>query len=124
MVYTHTVSSVRGMVRLYETLRKKGSLLFMYLDQIRFSTFTIRLLCFLLVLCCLLQSPLICQEYRLSLSSINPFNVFQFSFKFLLLRLLSHVKVSVRCLFKGRPIQSFGVVITFSTFVVFIFKGN
>ena len=40
------------------------------------------------------------------------------------LRLLTHVKVSVRCLFKGSPIQSFSVVIAFSTFVVFIFKGN
>ena len=30
------------------------------------------------------------------------------------LRLLTHVKVSVRCLFKRWPIQSFGVVITFS----------
>ena len=40
------------------------------------------------------------------------------------LRLLTHVKVSVRCLFKGRQIQSFSVVITCSTFFVFIFKSN
>ena len=39
------------------------------------------------------------------------------------LRLLTHVKVSVRCLFKERPIQYFSVIITFSTFFVFIFKA-
>ena len=38
--------------------------------------------------------------------------------------LLTHVKVFVRCLFKGQPIQSFSVVITFSTLFVFIFKSN
>ena len=38
--------------------------------------------------------------------------------------MLTLVKVSIRCLFEGRPIQSFGVVITFSTFYVFIFKSN
>ena len=39
------------------------------------------------------------------------------------LRLLPHVKVSLRCLFKGSPIQSFGVVITFFTFSVLTFKA-
>ena len=37
------------------------------------------------------------------------------------IKVLTHVKVSVRCLFKRRLTQSFSVVITF---VGFIFKGN
>ena len=44
--------------------------------------------------------------------------------KDVILKLLTHVKVSVRCLFKRCPNQSFSVVIAFSAFVVFTFKGN
>ena len=40
----------------------------------------------------------------------------------LALRFLTRVGISVKCLFKGRPIRSFSVVITSSTFLVFIFK--
>ena len=40
------------------------------------------------------------------------------------LTMLTHVKVSVRCLFKEWSIQSFSVVITFSAFFVFIYKSN
>ena len=37
---------------------------------------------------------------------------------------VNNIKVIVRCFFKGRSIQSLNVVITFSTFSVFIFKGT
>ena len=44
--------------------------------------------------------------------------------RYLMLKLLTHVRISVRCFFKGRPILSFSVVISFSTFFIFIIRST
>ena len=47
-----------------------------------------------------------------------------FSKKFVMYKVVDWFRISVRCLFKGLPIQPFSVVISFSTCFVFTFKSS